>query len=83
MTASNDDYVFRPEDLRVIGIALEAVLAKLGLAARSDEDAKEAASIVANEILAMAGAGERNPEILCAGVLESLRRDGEAIPRRN
>jgi hypothetical protein len=63
-------------------IALDAVLAKLGLNGRVDEDAKDAASVIANEIIALAGAGERNPEILCAGVLECLRRDGEALPRR-
>jgi hypothetical protein len=79
---TSDDCVFRPEDIRVMAIALDAALAKLGLNGRSDEDAGEAASIVANELIALAGAGERNPEILCAGVLESLRRDGERFPGR-
>lgn len=65
-------------------IAFEQVLTKLALNERSDDEAKDAAEVIADEVATLSAAGEHDPERLCTGVLESLRRYGEAIvaPKR-
>ena len=75
--------VFRAEQIRAMTIAFEQVLTKLALN-RSDDEANDAAEVIASEVATLSAAGEHDPERLCAGVLESLRRYGEAIvaPKR-
>jgi len=58
-----------PEVRRVVGVAFEMARIALGLAERP---------IVTNELIAkriieLAKAGERNPDILCEGVLKEFR----------
>ena len=52
---------------RVLDVALEMTRASLGLA---DDFAN---GIIARQIVELARAGERNPELLCEGALEKLR----------
>ena len=59
---------FDPEAIRMLGIGFEMVLAALRLA---DKDV--ANEIVAGRIIALAEAGERDPERLCEGVLRELQ----------
>jgi hypothetical protein len=61
---------FEPETRRVLGIAFEQVCIALRIEA-SDDDVKQA---IANKVIELAKAGERNPDILCERVLEDIRR---------
>lgn len=63
-------------------IAFEELLTKLSMSKLSDDEAREAEEVIVSEIVALSAAGEHDPQMLCAGVLGSLRRYGEAIPRR-
>jgi hypothetical protein len=65
-----DGHKFDPETLRVMGIALEMALVALRLADRDDL----ANEVVAQKVIALAKAGERDPERLCDGVLLEFRR---------
>jgi hypothetical protein len=61
---------FEPETKRVIGVAFEQVCIALRIGA-SDDDVKQA---IANKVIELAKAGERDPNILCERVLEDIRR---------
>jgi hypothetical protein len=61
---------FEPETKRVLGVAFEQVCIALRIGA-SDDDVKQA---IANKVIELAKAGDRNPDILCERVLEDIRR---------
>ena len=61
---------FEPETKRVLGVAFEQVCIALRMGA-SDDDVKQA---IANKVIELAKAGERNPDILCERALEDIRR---------
>jgi hypothetical protein len=61
---------FDAETIRVMGLAFEMALIALRLADRGDL----ANEILAQKIMALAKAGERDPERLCDGVLIEFRR---------
>jgi len=61
---------FEPETKRILGVAFEQVCIALRIGA-SDDDVKQA---IANKVIELARAGERNPDILCERVLEDIRR---------
>jgi hypothetical protein len=61
---------FEPETERVLSVAFEQVSIALRIGA-SDDDVKQA---IANKVIELAKAGERNPDILCERVLEDIRR---------
>jgi hypothetical protein len=60
---------FDPETKRVMGVAFEMVRVALGLADRGDL----ANEMIAKRIIELAKAGERNPDLLCEGVLKEFR----------
>jgi hypothetical protein len=62
-----NDLDFDPETARVLRVALEMTRAALGLA---DDFAN---GIIASQIVELARAGERNPDLLCQGALKKLR----------
>lgn len=62
-------FKFDPEATRVMGVAFEMARAALRLADRDDP----AVAMIANRIIALAKAGERNPDLLCERVLNDLR----------
>jgi len=64
-----DGEKFDPETIRVMGLAFEMALVALRLPDRGDL----ANEIVARKIIALAKAGERDPERLCEGVLQEFR----------
>src|SRR5262249_2616918 len=55
---------------RVMGVAFEMARVALGLADRGDL----ATEIIAKRIIELAKAGERNPDLLCEGVLKGISR---------
>ena len=61
---------FEPETECVLDVAFEQVCIALRIGA-SDDDVKQA---IANKVIELARAGERNPDILCERVLEDIRR---------
>jgi hypothetical protein len=61
---------FDPETKRVLGVALEMVCIALRTG-DCDDDIKQA---IATKLLALAKAGERNPDILCEEALKDIRR---------
>ena len=63
-----DDFDADLETKRVLGDALERTRVSLGLAD------KFADGIIARRIVELAKAGERNPDLLCQGAIEKLRR---------
>ena len=65
-----DGHKFDPETIRIMGIAFEMALVALKLAYRGDL----ANEIVAQKIIALAKAGEHDPERLCDGVMREFRR---------
>jgi hypothetical protein len=64
-----DGHYFDPETKRVMGIAFEQSCIALGLTDRGDL----ANAVVANRIIELAKAGERNPDQLCERALLLLR----------
>ena len=60
---------FDPEATRVMGVAFEMARVALRLADRGDL----ADEIIAKRIIELAKAGERNPDVLCEGVLKEFR----------
>src|SRR5262249_36648731 len=61
---------FDQETIRVLGVALEQVCIALRTG-DCDDDVKQA---IANKIIALAKAGERNPDLLCERALEDIRQ---------
>src|SRR5262245_8464976 len=64
-----DGTKFDLEAKRVMGVAFEMTRVALGLADRGDL----ANEIIAKRIIELAKAGERNPDLLCEGVLKQFR----------
>jgi hypothetical protein len=62
-----DDLDLNPETKRVLDVALEMTRVSLGL---TDDLAN---GIIAKQIVELAKAGERRPELLCEGALKTLR----------
>jgi hypothetical protein len=62
-----DDLDVDPETKRVLDVALEMTRTALGLA---DDFAN---GIIAKQIVELARAGERHPDVLCEGALKTLR----------
>jgi hypothetical protein len=62
-------YYFDLETRRVLGLALEMACITLGTG--DDDHVKHA---IANELIALAKGGERNPEVLCDRALEEICR---------
>jgi hypothetical protein len=62
---------FDPETIRVMGIAYEMALVALE---RTDGAASPTREAVAQKIIALAKAGERDPERLCDGALRATQR---------
>ena len=60
---------FDPETKRVMGVAFEMACVALRLADRGDR----ANEMLARRIIELAKAGERNPDVLCEGVLKEFR----------
>jgi hypothetical protein len=63
-----DGHKFDPETIRVMGIAFEMAMVALRLIGRGNL-ANEA---LAQKIIALAKAGERDPERLCEGALQEF-----------
>lgn len=70
-----DGQHFDGETLRVMGIALAMALAALGATRTYDDPVREA---LARTIIALAEAGERDPERLCKDALKALALDPDA-----
>jgi|HubBroStandDraft_6_1064221.scaffolds.fasta_scaffold375510_3 hypothetical protein len=68
------DSSFGPDDLAAMSAGFERALHRLRLTDRTDP----ATALVARKIIALAKQGERDPERLCAGVLDALGADGDA-----
>ncbi|HEU4358705.1 MAG TPA: hypothetical protein VFR54_09635 [Xanthobacteraceae bacterium] len=64
-----DDAGADPEVRRVVGVAFEMARIALGLAERPVITNQ----IIPKRIIELAKAGERNPDILCEGVLKEFR----------
>ena len=60
---------FDPETTRVMGVAMEMACITL----RTGDCADDVKQTIANKIIALAKAGERNPDILCEEVLRDIR----------
>jgi len=60
---------FDPETTRVMGVALGMACVAL----RTGDCADDVKQAIANKIVALAKAGERNPDILCEQVLKDIR----------
>ena len=67
LTTYLNDFDADLETKRVLGDALERTRVSLGLAD------KFADGIIARRIVELAKAGERNPDLLCAGAIKKLR----------
>ena len=61
---------FDPETRRILGVALEMSCIALRVGDCAD-DVKQA---IANKIIALAKAGERNPDVLCEQALKDIRQ---------
>jgi hypothetical protein len=62
---------FDPETRRVLGLALEMTC----LALRPGDCADDVKQAIANKIIALAKAGERNPDAMCEQVLKDIRTE--------
>jgi hypothetical protein len=67
MPITLDDFDADPETKPVLRVALEMTRKSLGL---TDDLAN---GIIAKQIVELAKAGERHPELLCEGALKTLR----------
>ena len=61
---------FDSETTRVLGVAFELVWIALRVG-DCDDNVKQA---IANKVIFLAKAGERNPDVLCEQVLKDIRR---------
>jgi hypothetical protein len=64
---------FDPETIRIMGLALETARIALRLADRDDA----LSATIANKIIELAKAGERNPDLLSERVLADIPRPEE------
>ena len=62
---------FDEEATRVMGVALEMACVAL----RTGDCADDVKQAIANKIIALAKAGERNPDVLCEQVLKDIRTE--------
>ena len=62
------DFAVDPETKRVLNVALEMTRAALGL---TDDHCN---GIITKQLIELANAGERNPNLLCEGALKKLRQ---------
>jgi hypothetical protein len=60
---------FDPETVRVLGVAFSQICIALRIG-DSDDDVQQA---IANKIIELAKAGERNPDLLCERALKDIR----------
>jgi hypothetical protein len=67
MSITLDDFDVNPQTKPVLRVALEMTRVALGV---TDELAD---GIIAAQIIELAKAGERNPDLLCEGALNNLR----------
>jgi len=67
MSITLDDFDVDPQTRPVLRVALERTRVSLGL---TDDLAD---GIIAKQIIELAKAGERNPDLLCEGALAKLR----------
>ena len=67
MSITLDDFDVDPQTKPVLRVALERTRVSLGL---TDDLAD---GIIARQIIELARAGERNPDLLCDGALKKLR----------
>jgi hypothetical protein len=67
MSITLDDFDVDPQIKPVLRVALERTRVSLGL---TDDLAD---GIIAKQIIELAKAGERNPDVLCEGALKELR----------
>ena len=65
-----NDENFDQETTRVLGVALELTCVAL----RTGDCADDVKQAIANKIIALAKAGERNPDLICEQVLNDIRR---------
>jgi hypothetical protein len=69
ISAFLEGHQFEPETIRLMGLGFEMTMVGLRLADR-DDVSKET---VARKIIALAQAGERDPERMCESVLKEFR----------
>ena len=77
ISAYLDGHTFDGETIRQMGIAFETALASLGATCGHDDPIRAA---LAQRIIALATAGERDAERLCEGALSTWRGRPEAAP---
>jgi hypothetical protein len=61
---------FDPESKRVLGVAFEMVC----IALQTGDCADDVKQAIANKVIELAKADERNPDLLCERALEDIRR---------
>jgi hypothetical protein len=69
---------FDAETTRAMGAALEMACVAL----RTGDCADDVKQVIANKIIALAKAGERNPDALCEQVLKDIRTEPSTLTRR-
>jgi hypothetical protein len=65
---------FDPEAMRVMGVAYELVRAAFGYRGVKIDDDTIADKVIANKIIELAQAGERNPDLLCEETLKCFQQ---------
>jgi hypothetical protein len=65
---------FDPEAVRVMGVAYELVRAAFGYRGVRIDDDTIADKVIANKIIELAKAGERNPDLLCEETLNCFQQ---------
>jgi hypothetical protein len=65
---------FDPEAIRVMAVAYELVRAAFGYRGVKIDDDTIADKVIANKIIELAKAGERNPDLLCEKTLNSFQQ---------
>ena len=73
-----DGQTFDGETIRRMGIAFETALASLGASRGHDDPIR---SVLARNIIALAQAGEQDPERLCDGALRAVRHRPPGPPK--
>jgi hypothetical protein len=66
---SRSSHSFDPEAIRVMAVAYELVRAAFGYRGVKIDDDTIADKVIANKIIELAKAGERNPDLLCEETL--------------
>ena len=72
----NGPYYFDLETKRVLGLALEMAC----IALRSGDSHDHVKQAIANKLIALAKAGERNPDVLCDRAIEEICSAAPARP---